>query len=165
MVCWWLMFSVLQMARHRLEVNWAPLSDVMMSGTPKRATHSSSSTLAHVAADVSATGYASGHRVDRSTMVNRCVVPRAAGSGPTRSTWRWENRRCGTAMGCGSTWTCLVTLPRWHARHCLAHVVTCLARPGHTKREDTSLRVARRPGWASLCRLWKTAAVHVALEA
>ena len=75
----------------------------------KRATHSSSSTLAHVVADVSATGNASGHLVDLSMMVNRCVAPGAAGSGPMRSTWICEKRLCGTVMGSGSMWTCLVT--------------------------------------------------------
>ena len=116
MVCWWLMFSVLQIACHRPEVNWAPLSDVMMSYTPKLATHSSSSTLTHVAANVYATRNASGHLVDLSMMVNRRVAPPAAGSGPTRSTWMREKRLSGTWQwaleACGRVWSpCHAEMP------------------------------------------------------
>ena len=77
--------------RHYVDVNYAPRSDVMWMGVPKRAIQSLRRARARVRADVSETGIASGHRVNRSMMVNRWVNPRQEESGPTTSTWMYLN--------------------------------------------------------------------------
>ena len=58
---------------HRVDVNCAPLSDVMIAGTPKRCIQPSNNALAHSAAVVDDNGNASGHRVLLSTTVKRYV--------------------------------------------------------------------------------------------
>ena len=78
------------------------------------------------------------------------------GSGPTRSMCTWAKRRLGMGMGMARRCTCLCILPRWHLAHSLVHCVTSLAIPGQTKREETSLRVARMPGWPMPCMESKT---------
>ena len=64
------MLRRLQTAAHTEEVNWGPLSDVSASGMPKRPTQCCMKTVAMPRAEVSATGAASGQRVDLSIMVN-----------------------------------------------------------------------------------------------
>ncbi len=67
--CW--MLSRLYRPAQRADVNWAPLSEVMMAGTPKRDTHSAKRALAQSAAVMEASGMASGHLDVRSMIVNR----------------------------------------------------------------------------------------------
>ncbi len=59
----------------------------MVSGTPKLATHPEIKDLRTVSVDVSGSGIATGHLVNRSMIVKMCVCPLDAGSGPTRSMW------------------------------------------------------------------------------
>ena len=77
----------------RMDVNCDPLSDVICSGVPNRLTQFCSSARARESADVSLTGMASGHRVNRSTTVRRCENPWDGGKGPTTSTCTWLKRR------------------------------------------------------------------------
>ncbi len=88
--CW--MLSRLHRPAQRADVNWAPLSEVMVAGTPKRDTQPAKRALAQLAAVMEASGMASGNLDVRSMMVNRKVWPREGSSGPTRSTWRWAKR-------------------------------------------------------------------------
>ncbi len=89
-------------ASQREEQNCLPRSEVICSGTPKRATQPPINAVAQLSAEVERRGIASAHRVERSNTVRRCVCPPAeAGSGPTRSTWRWLKRWVGLAMGSG----------------------------------------------------------------
>jgi hypothetical protein len=46
---------------HRADVNWAPLSDVMVAGTPNRDTQPAKRALAQSAAVMDESGMASGH--------------------------------------------------------------------------------------------------------
>jgi len=73
---------------HKEEVNCAPLSLVMVSGTPNLWIHPWSRADAQSAAVVDDRGIASGQRVVRSMTVNKNVKPEETGKGPTRSTWR-----------------------------------------------------------------------------
>ena len=68
------------------DVNCGPLSDVISTGTPKRAIQCRAKALPTEAASVRASGMASGHLVNRSMTVSRCEYPFDAGNGPTRST-------------------------------------------------------------------------------
>ena len=68
------------------DVNCAPLSDVISDGTPNLATQCSANALPIDAVSVWASGIASGHLVNLSITVKRCVYPFDAGKGPTRST-------------------------------------------------------------------------------
>jgi hypothetical protein len=63
--------NLLQKAAHVDEENWAPLSDVRVSGTPKRATQWKKKASTQVAAEISFRGMASSQRVVRSIIVNR----------------------------------------------------------------------------------------------
>jgi hypothetical protein len=65
------MLSRLHRPAQRADVNWAPLSDVMVAGTPKRDTHPAKRALAQLAAVMEASGTASGHLDVLSMMVNR----------------------------------------------------------------------------------------------
>ena len=67
--CW--MLSRLHRPAQRADVNWAPLSEVMVAGTPKRDTHPAKRALAQSAAVMEASGMASGHLDVRSMIVNR----------------------------------------------------------------------------------------------
>ncbi len=60
------MLSRLHRPAQRADVIWAPLSEVMVAGTPKRDTHPAKS-----AAVMEASGMASGHLEVLSMMVNR----------------------------------------------------------------------------------------------
>jgi hypothetical protein len=55
----------------RADVNWAPLSDVMVAGTPNRDTQPAKRALAQSAAVMEASGMASGHLEVWSMTVNR----------------------------------------------------------------------------------------------
>ncbi len=52
-------------------MNWAPLSEVMVAGTPKRDTQPAKRALAQSAAVMEASGMASGHLDVQSMIVNR----------------------------------------------------------------------------------------------
>jgi len=82
----WLMLSMLYRAAHKADVNWAPLSDVIVAGTPNLGIQPAKTALAQSAAVMEGSGIASGHRDVLSITVNRYVWPREDGSGPTRST-------------------------------------------------------------------------------
>ena len=72
--------------RPRAEVNCAPLSEVIVCGTPNLVIQDEQKTSAQAEAVVEDRGTASAHRVVRSTMVKMCVKPCEGGSGPTIST-------------------------------------------------------------------------------
>ncbi len=61
----------LQRPAHRADVNWAPLSDVMVEGTPNRDTQPAKRALAQSAALMDERGMASGHFEVRLIIVNR----------------------------------------------------------------------------------------------
>ena len=63
--------KVLHKICHIAEVNWTPLSDVITSGTPKRAIHPLVRAAAQSVAVVFFNSTASGHLVVLSTMVKR----------------------------------------------------------------------------------------------
>jgi hypothetical protein len=67
--CW--MLSRLHKPAQRADVNWAPLSEVMVAGTPKRDTQPAKRALAQSAAVMEASGMASGHLNVWSMIVNR----------------------------------------------------------------------------------------------
>jgi len=78
---------------HSSEVNWAPRSDVRWAGTPKRATHWLMRVSLQVSVSIMVRGTASSILLDLLMMVNRYRNPSLEiGSGPTMSTWMWENR-------------------------------------------------------------------------
>ena len=58
-------------AVHRVDVNWAPLSEVMTVGTPNRCIHPVNRAAAQSAAAILLRGIASGQRVVLSTTVNK----------------------------------------------------------------------------------------------
>jgi hypothetical protein len=60
-----------QRADHRLDVNCAPLSEVMTEGTPNRCIQPENRAAAQSAAATPLRGIASGQRVVRSTIVKR----------------------------------------------------------------------------------------------
>ena len=70
-----LMFSKAHNAAHKLDVNCVPRSEVMVVGTPNLAIHPWNKAAAQSVAEVAVIGMASGHRVDLSMTVKRCVKP------------------------------------------------------------------------------------------
>ena len=93
------------------EVNWLPLSDVMMAGMPNLAIQLLMRASTQVSVSMVAKGIASNHLLDRSMMVNRYRKPSLETvRGPTKSTWMWEKRCVGTGMGWTAAGGCLVTL-------------------------------------------------------
>ena len=67
--CW--MLSRLHRPAQRADVNWAPLSEVMVAGTLKRDTQPAKRALAQSAVVMKASRMASGHLDVRSMIVNR----------------------------------------------------------------------------------------------
>jgi hypothetical protein len=67
--CW--MLSRLHRPAYRADVNWAPLSDVMVARTPNRNTQSAKRALAQSAAVTDDSGMASGHLEVWSIIVKR----------------------------------------------------------------------------------------------
>jgi hypothetical protein len=65
------MLSRLHRPAQRAYVNWAPLSEVMVAGTPKRDTQPAKRALGQSAAVMEASGMASGNLDVRSMIVNR----------------------------------------------------------------------------------------------
>jgi hypothetical protein len=125
---------------HRAEVNWAPLSVVTVTATPKHATQLEMKASAHVLASMLHRGLVSNHLVDLSMMVSRYTwLSEEAGRGPTMSTCTWENLRAGTGNGLqGSCWLLvnlspltLLTIPA-HGCHISVHALpheTCRYHP------------------------------------
>ena len=109
--------------------NCGPLSEVMAAGTPNRVTQAAMRAPAQSSAVVEASGTASIHLVVQSITVNRYLYPPAAGRDPTRSTWRWLNRRGGMGMCCGKVRTWRITLDLWQVMQSRTQVVqTCACR-------------------------------------
>ncbi len=79
------MLSMLHRAAHKVDVNWAPLSDVMMAGTPNLEIQQAKRALVQLVAVMEGSGTASGHRDVLSITVNRYVWPCEGGGGSTRS--------------------------------------------------------------------------------
>ena len=142
-------------------MNCTPLSDVMILGTPKPAIHPLVSAEVQSAVVVFFSRIASGHPVVLPTIVNRCVkLSLDVGSGPTRSTSRWENLLEGVVNACTGVCTCLCTLPRaqpWQSQHQDATSVAIL---GQTNLPEINLLGARMPGWAGACTAEKIAGFH-----
>ena len=65
------MLSRLYRPAHRADVNWAPLADVMVTGTPNGNTQPAKRALAQSSTVMDVSGMASGHLEVRSMMVNR----------------------------------------------------------------------------------------------
>ena len=78
------------------EENWLPLSVVIEEGTPNDATQPYANASLTVSADMSLMGMATGHRVNLSTAVRRCLKPLEAGK-VTMSMFTCSKRRVGTA--------------------------------------------------------------------
>jgi hypothetical protein len=89
------------------DVNCVPLSDVIVCGTPNLAIQVEQNASAQAEAVMEDRGAASAHRVVRSTMVKKCVLPCEGGSGPTISTCTWEKRRSGIGMAVAGGVMCL----------------------------------------------------------
>jgi hypothetical protein len=65
------MFCRLERPAHRVDVNWVPLSDVMVAGTPNQDTQPAKRALAQSAAVMDERRMASSHLEVRSINVNR----------------------------------------------------------------------------------------------
>ena len=131
---------------HSSEVNVVPLSEVMSSGTPNRATQLFRKACAHELDVASERGIASGHLVARSIAVNIYRQPLLIGKGPTTSTWTCPNRRLGSANVLIPDSVCLVTLQRWQRLHARAQALTSRAIPRQTYLEVISRTVVRIDG-------------------
>jgi hypothetical protein len=83
---------------------WAPWSEVMAAGTPKWLIQWWKRAEAQAEVGVEATGIASGHRLDRSMMVKRCVKPFDIGNGTTKLMLMCANRWAGTRIVAGGSW-------------------------------------------------------------
>ena len=86
----------LQKPSHNFNLNWAPLSVVIVAEVPNRAIHPLKKASASVSALISTSGIASGQRVNRSTQVGRYLKPSAYGKGPTISICMWSNLSVGS---------------------------------------------------------------------
>ena len=93
-------------------------------------------------------GTASNILLDLLMMVKRYRNPSLeTGSGPTMSTWMWENRCWGTGIGCTAGW--LVTLALVQDWQSFTHSVTSLFMQDHTTLSVMILLVALVPGCAT----------------
>ena len=61
------------MVVHKLDMNCESLSEVMSNGIPKRELQWNINARAHISVSVTFSGIASGHLVNRSTIVSRWV--------------------------------------------------------------------------------------------
>ena len=127
------------------EVNWAPRSEVRLVGTPNLAIQPLIRASAHVVAEMSFTGIASGHLDHLSTIVKMYAWPSDCGNGPTRSTWRCPKRLSGALNLSNGDLMCLPTLLDWQSAHSRHHVRTSLLRLCQTKRSDTTRVVGTGP--------------------
>ncbi len=67
----WLRLSRPHRAAHKGDVNWAPLSEVMVADTPNLGIHPANRALAQSVAVMEESGIASGHRNVLSITINR----------------------------------------------------------------------------------------------
>ena len=86
-----------------LEVNCAPLSDVMMAGTPNLQIHPENNAAATSAAAVLARGMASIQQLVLSITVKMWLKPLEGVRGPTRLMCMWAKGRYGTGIDFGRT--------------------------------------------------------------
>ena len=121
---------------HSSETNCLPRSLVKVDGTPCRETQWYKNARAHVNAEMSLSGMASGHSVKRSTIVNRWVNPCDVGNGPTKSTCRLSNRLVGIGSGVSGPTMCFDTFACWQATHVRVHCRMSLAIPCQMKRSQ-----------------------------
>ena len=84
------------MSDHNWEMNWTPLSEMILAGMPNRDTHWPRNALATVAKAMFGIQMASGHREKQSTIINMYANPWKGGSGPTKSMLMDWNRASGT---------------------------------------------------------------------
>jgi len=97
-------------------VNWAPWSDVIWAGTPKRQIQFLMRESQQAMVSMLTSSTASNILLERSMMVKRYRNPSLeTGSSPTMSTWMCENRWQGTGMSCKAAAGCRVTLERAHS--------------------------------------------------
>ena len=94
-------------------------------------------------------GMASGHLVNLSITVSRCVCPLEAGRGPTMLTWTWANRAVGASNLCNGALVCRWTFAVWQLTQPRAHARTSFARPCHTNLLFMIRTVAPVPGCES----------------
>lgn len=88
----WQIPRILQTEAQSADLNCAPLSEVMISGTPLREIQLWKSASAHSEEFVDARRMASGHLVVWLIMVKRWVKPIETVSGRTSSKWMWGSR-------------------------------------------------------------------------
>ena len=87
MVCCCLIPNILFRFDHKDEVNCGSQFDVISASTPNREIHPRKKAFVQVGFFASGKGMASTHRVNRSIMIKRYVIPSLGGSGQTKSTW------------------------------------------------------------------------------
>ena len=138
------------------EVNCAPLSDVIIAGTPKRGIQLKNSASVQSLVLVAERGIASNHLVDLSMIVNRCVKPLDDGRGPTISTCICEKRLEGTGICCISDLVCLCIFPFWQSAQLSHHSFTSLFSFFQTNLSEIILLVALIPGCEIVWRAEKT---------
>ena len=119
------------------EVNCAPLSDVIIAGTPKHAIQLKNSASEQSLVLVAEREIASNHLVNLSIIVNRCVKPLEDGKGPTLS-------------------TCVCIFPFWQSAQLLHHSFISLLSFFQTNLAEIILLVALIPGCEILWRAEKT---------
>ena len=111
--------------------------------------------LLQEAEDMSGSGRASGHLLNRSMKVRRYRHPSDSGRGPTKSTWTLPNRRVAGGMTVTGVRVWRPTLELWQGTQDLHQARTSFLTSGHTKREVINLRDGLTPGWLSPCRASK----------
>ena len=132
------------------ELNCDPRSEVTVAGTPKVCIQPKVKPSTTLWAVMSTNGTATGHRVKRSTIVNRYLNPFERGS-VTKSMWTCSNLLLGTWNSPIGGTVCLRTLACWHWRHSRAHFETSSLIDGQTTLEQMDCRVLSTPGWPSPC--------------
>jgi hypothetical protein len=74
---------------------------------------------------------------------------------PTIWMLMWVKLWVGTGIAAGGGWAWVTVLACCQGRYSVAHIVFCLALCGHTKRDEISCFMARRPGLPALCSMSK----------
>jgi hypothetical protein len=122
-VVWmWVTLSSMVKLCQICDVNCGPQIDVIVCGRLKHKIHWVHSASAHAVAVVEVRGAASPQRVVPSMMRRMWVWPWEWGRGPE---WKWEKEECG--FGYESL---------WQEMHSLDHLLTSVAKEGHTNREE-----------------------------
>ncbi len=117
-----------------LDSNCCPRSVMMVEGMPKRDTQPATKARATASAVMEEIGIASGHRVNLSTHVSKCVNPCEVGSGPTRSMWTVSNLRSGAGNEDRGAMVWRWIFARWHGMQVRVHRRTSALTQGQTKR-------------------------------